>query len=103
MTQPRGTSGAPGTPEPTAPSAPPADAAGSGPGWPLPPWLRDILRCPVGRHPLVDVAADSGGVELLCAEDCGTVAGRPVRRAYRVEDGIPVLLADEARLVSATE
>lgn len=102
MTQPRGSAGAAGRPESAARGVSPSGADGVGSGWPLPTWLRDILRCPVGRHPLVEATTDSGGVELICAEDCGTHEGRPVRRAYRVEDGIPVLLADEARLITAT-
>ncbi len=50
----------------------------------LPAWLRDILRCPACRHELADEPA-----QLRCSNpDCG--------RRYRVEDGIPVLLVDEA-------
>ena len=61
------------------------------------PWLREILRCPVGRHELVDVEAEDGSPALQCAEDCG---GAGVRRRYPVTDGIPVLLADDAQLVT---
>ncbi|HIZ97293.1 MAG TPA: hypothetical protein H9805_01795 [Candidatus Janibacter merdipullorum] len=53
------------------------------------PWLREILRCPACRAELRD---DTGpdGQELVCTSgECGL--------AYRVEDGIPVLLVDEAR------
>ncbi|MGO1165308.1 MAG: Trm112 family protein [Janibacter sp.] len=53
------------------------------------PWLREILRCPQCRTELRD---DTGpaGPELVCTgADCGL--------AYRVDDGIPVLLVDEAR------
>ncbi len=50
---------------------------------PLPGWLREILRCPVCKSELVDVAA-----ELGCT-GCG--------RHYRIDQGIPVLLPDEAR------
>ena len=51
----------------------------------LPSWLRELLRCPACRSELSD-APD----ELCCAnEECGL--------CYRVEDGIPVLLVDEAR------
>ncbi len=64
----------------------------------MPRWLRDILVCPAGRHPLVDSVGPDGGPELLCAQDC---AGPGVRRAYRIDDGIPILLLDEARLVTA--
>ena len=53
------------------------------------PWLREILRCPRCRAELRD---DTGpqGPELVCV---GATCGL----AYRVEDGIPVLLVDEAR------
>jgi uncharacterized protein YbaR (Trm112 family) len=49
--------------------------------------LLDILACPVCHAPLRE---DEGAGELLCTgESCGL--------AYPVRDGIPVLLADEAR------
>ncbi|MFZ1288068.1 MAG: phosphomannomutase/phosphoglucomutase [Candidatus Phosphoribacter sp.] len=52
-------------------------------------WLRAILRCPACRGELDD-APGPGGPELVCrAAGCAL--------AYRVEDGIPVLLVDEAR------
>lgn len=53
------------------------------------PWLREILRCPNCRAELRD---DEGptGPELVCvAAACGL--------AYRFDEGIPVLLVDEAR------
>lgn len=65
----------------------PADGAA------LPAWLRELLRCPVGGHELLDCTTAEGGPALCCAEDCSQ-PGR--RRVYRIEDGIPVLLADEA-------
>ncbi|TDC13190.1 Trm112 family protein [Streptomyces sp. 8K308] len=47
--------------------------------------LLDILACPVCHAPLREAAQ-----ELVCTGDgCGL--------AYPVEDGIPVLLEDEAR------
>ncbi len=55
--------------------------------------LLSILVCPADRGPLVlvpdphDTVADGG--ELLY--------NPRLRRAYRVEDGIPVLLVEEAR------
>lgn len=53
------------------------------------PWLREILRCPACRTELRDETG-TDGPELVCTSaDCGL--------AYRVEDGIPVLLVDEAR------
>lgn len=54
------------------------------------PWLRDILRCPACRGTLHDgvTPAPEATVELRCAV---------CRLAYPVQDGIPVLLVDEAR------
>lgn len=64
------------------------------------PWAREILRCPVGLHELVDVEDPSGAPALECAEDCGAPAQR---RRYPVTDGIPVLLADAAQVVPAPQ
>ena len=55
--------------------------------------LLSILVCPADRGPLVRV--DSGEGELLY--------NPRLRRAYRIEDGIPVLLIDEARDVDDDE
>lgn len=60
------------------------------------PWLREILRCPVCRGELLDATSPDGGPELQCAQQCEEVG---VRRGYPVTDGIPVLLADEARII----
>ncbi|WP_066582634.1 Trm112 family protein [Cellulomonas timonensis] len=54
------------------------------------PWLREILRCPVTGATLVDAVGPDGQPELH-----STDAENPL--AYPVRDGIPVLLADEAR------
>jgi uncharacterized protein YbaR (Trm112 family) len=54
------------------------------------PWLREILRCPACRSELADGTGPDGRVELVC-----TSAGCAL--AYPVEDGVPVLLVDEAR------
>ena len=51
-------------------------------------WLREILRCPACRGVLRDATAPGGGPELACT-GCSL--------AYRIDDGIPVLLVDEAR------
>ncbi|MGE2817142.1 Trm112 family protein [Mycobacterium heidelbergense] len=56
--------------------------------------LLNILVCPADRGPLLLVAADDGA-ELLY--------NPRLRRAYRIEDGIPVLLVDEARDVDDDE
>lgn len=53
------------------------------------PWLRAILRCPQCRSELADAEGEAGP-ELACTSpECGLV--------YRIDDGIPVLLVDEAR------
>ena len=60
------------------------------PGSGIDPWLRDILRCPSCRSELVDGTGPDGGPELVCTST-------QCRLAYRVDDGVPVLLADQAR------
>jgi uncharacterized protein len=55
--------------------------------------LLSILVCPADRGPLVLVGKDDG--ELLY--------NPRMRRAYRIEDGIPVLLVDEATEVGDDE
>lgn len=55
--------------------------------------LLSILVCPVDRGPLV-----------LTDSAAGPVLYNPrLRRAYRIDDGIPVLLVDEARDVDDNE
>ncbi|MEE8142357.1 MAG: Trm112 family protein [Planctomycetota bacterium] len=51
--------------------------------------LLEILRCPLSRRPLV-----LKGNKLYCYES---------RKAYRIEDGIPVLLIEEAEEIPETE
>ncbi|HEY4697006.1 MAG: tetraacyldisaccharide 4'-kinase [Gallionellales bacterium RIFCSPHIGHO2_02_FULL_57_16] len=55
------------------------------------PKLLDILVCPLCKSPLVYQKAAQ---ELICKAD---------RLAYKIDDGIPVMLADEARKLSAEE
>jgi uncharacterized protein len=55
--------------------------------------LLSILVCPADRGPLLLVSKDDR--ELLY--------NPRMRRAYRIEDGIPVLLVDEAIKVSDDE
>jgi len=55
------------------------------------PKLLEILVCPVCKGPLVNSRATH---ELIC---------RPCRLAYAIKDGIPVMLADEARELDASE
>lgn len=53
------------------------------------PWLREILRCPNCRAELRDESGETGP-ELVCTSGaCGLI--------YRIDDGVPVLLVDEAR------
>jgi phosphomannomutase len=69
---------------------PAPDAAPTSPSVPqIEPWLREILRCPQCRSTLSDGSGPSGP-ELHCTNaEC--------RLAYRIDDGIPVLLVDESR------
>lgn len=53
--------------------------------------LLDILVCPLCKSPLVYQKAAQ---ELICNAD---------RLAFKIEDGIPVMLADEARKLTAEE
>ena len=56
--------------------------------------LLRILVCPADRGPLLPVSQDGGQALLYNPR---------LRRAYRIEDGIPVLLIDEARDVDDDE
>jgi phosphomannomutase len=72
----------------------PAGAAvPSGPFAPaIEPWLREILRCPQCQSTLSD-GSGPDGPELHCTNT-------QCRRAYRIDDGIPVLLVDESRILT---
>lgn len=59
--------------------------------------LLSILVCPVDRKPLLLVDADVGD------EQEQALYNPRLRCAYRIEDGIPVLLVDEARAVDDSE
>jgi uncharacterized protein len=63
----------------------------SGPHADIDPRLLEILVCPVSRGPLV---YDRERQELVSAA---------ARLAYPIRDGIPILLADEARELSESE
>ncbi len=53
--------------------------------------LLDILVCPICKGPLLYRKAQA---ELLC---------KPCRLAYPIQDGIPVMLEDDARKIPAEE
>ncbi len=53
--------------------------------------LLEILVCPLCKSPLIYHKAEQ---ELICKAD---------RLAYAIKDGIPVMLADEARSLTADE
>lgn len=55
------------------------------------PKLLDILVCPLCKSSLV---YQKSVQELICKAD---------RLAFKIDDGIPVMLADEARKLSAEE
>jgi uncharacterized protein YbaR (Trm112 family) len=57
----------------------------------LDPLLLDVLACPEDKGP------------LLYFEDEDTLYNPRLRRRYRILDGIPVLLVDEAETVSEDE
>ncbi|BCK56838.1 Trm112 family protein [Nocardia wallacei] len=60
----------------------------------LDPTLLSLLACP----------QDKGPLSLVHDRDGNTVLYNPrLRRAYPVDNGIPVLLVDEAREVNAQE
>lgn len=63
----------------------------TGPHADIDPRLLEILVCPVSRGPLT---YDRERQELVSAS---------ARLAYPIRDGIPILLADEARELSETE
>ncbi|SDD57738.1 hypothetical protein SAMN05216410_3552 [Sanguibacter gelidistatuariae] len=70
-------------------------SSGSTPGsdtvtFPLDPWVREILRCPVSGATLVDGVGPNGQAELHSTAELNPLA-------YPVRDGIPVLLVDDAR------
>jgi phosphomannomutase len=75
--------------QPVAAGAPSVPAPSDPPAARIEPWLREILRCPACRSTLSD-GFGLGGPELHCtSSQCS--------RAYRIDDGIPVLLVDESR------
>jgi uncharacterized protein YbaR (Trm112 family) len=57
----------------------------------LDPLLLDVLACPVDKGP------------LLWFEDEGILYNTRLRKSYRVEDGVPVLLVEEGADVGDAE
>jgi uncharacterized protein len=57
----------------------------------LDPLLLDVLACPVDKGP------------LLWFEDEDILYNPRLKKSYRVEDGVPVMLVDEAADVSEPE
>ena len=55
--------------------------------------LLDLLVCPICKGPLRSAGAGNA-FELVC---------RPDRLAYAVRDGIPLMLSEEARVLSADD
>jgi uncharacterized protein YbaR (Trm112 family) len=55
--------------------------------------LLELLVCPICKGPLRSVAGGNS-LELIC---------RPDRLAYAVRDGIPLMLPEEARALSADD
>lgn len=61
----------------------------------LAPELLEVLRCPQSRNPLRYVPPFAGSPEgLLCVE---------ARLFYRIEEGVPILLVEEASAVTEEE
>jgi uncharacterized protein len=56
--------------------------------------LLELLVCPICKGPLQSVVAGGNSLELIC---------RPDRLAYAVRDGIPLMLPEEARALSADD
>ncbi|MGB3185912.1 MAG: hypothetical protein WBG36_13900 [Ornithinimicrobium sp.] len=63
------------------------------------PWLIDILRCPVGVHPLRPDSDAQGEPVLACDQDCPEPGSR---RHYPIKNGIPVLLESSSVVVAAS-
>lgn len=62
---------------------------------PLSERLRSILVCPEDRGPLLYVVSESGVAEV------SEVLYNPrLRKSYRIDEGIPVLLVDDAETVT---
>jgi uncharacterized protein YbaR (Trm112 family) len=55
--------------------------------------LMELLVCPICKGPL-RTSGSGAAMELVC---------RPDRLAYAIRDGIPVMLPEEARVLSAED
>jgi uncharacterized protein YbaR (Trm112 family) len=56
--------------------------------------LLELLVCPICKGPLRSAVVGGSSLELIC---------RPDRLAYAVRDGIPLMLPEEARALSADD
>ena len=56
--------------------------------------LLDVLVCPKSKQPLIYVAPNNDEGSLVCAAS---------RLRYRIDNGVPVMLVEEATEVSAAE
>ena len=56
--------------------------------------LLELLVCPICKGPLVSIGGGGSTQELVC---------RPDRLAYAVRDGVPVMMPEDARLISADD
>ena len=59
----------------------------------------DVMRCPVSKQPLVYFPRGEHGT----SEDAAFLLSVAARLRYRIDDGVPVLIADEATSVDSRE
>lgn len=65
----------------------------------LPRELTDILVCPTSKQPLIYFPRGEDDRD----EAAGFLLAPSSRRTYRIQEGVPVLLADEASEVTSAE
>jgi uncharacterized protein YbaR (Trm112 family) len=71
----------------------------------LDPLLLDLLACPIDKQPLLylPAAGNVGSGVGRGGSASGILYNPRLRRAYRVDGGIPVLLADQGQTVTNAE
>lgn len=57
----------------------------------VPQWVDDVLACPLTHSPLQWHRREDGAAELISTNESGP------RHAYPVTEGVPLLLASQAR------